>query len=430
MQNYLLLKHGGGYILGLVMRSDPSLDPISAGHWDLNNLCIIAALRTCSTSEENKFLRAHTNAYLAWNALKAHHEQVGPIAQILLIQQVLVVRYCQFECLSTMSTQLGELVRCIYAIGIPKEDNFLTIMMLNTMAEDLPHVRNHNTDALATSTSTTTYGPMNIHSRLDVEQQLIDIEQSKGGDIALAATKSSNSQNHTECVTCGNCGNTSHITKDCFGKGGVMEGKHDEVLVCKHTARNAKDAKGPSARNKGTNPKTSAATAATTGKPGGLWYDTSGRAYLLDSETHQAIYVASPPEPSKPSTSSTEFVGLASDSITPAFIHELSAVDEDKYTMLMAAIDPLTTSLDWHSNTCPVDFASITYKAPNQCRHTIVDPLIIPMFLDCGASVYISNDESDFFSLCPIPPHSVNGVETQVSTGAYRPYSKTSYWTC
>jgi hypothetical protein len=189
-----------------------------------------------------------------------------------------------------------------------------------------------------------------------------------------------------------------------------MEGKHDEVLVCKHAARNSKDAKGPSARNKGTNPKTSAATAATTGKPGGLWYDTSSHAYLLDSETHQAIYVASPPEPSKLSTSSTEFVGLASDSITPAFIHELSAADEDKYTMLMAAIDPLTTSLDWHSNTCPVDFTSITYKAPNQHRHTIVDPSIIPMFLNCGASVYISNDESDFFSLCLIPPHSVNGV--------------------
>jgi hypothetical protein len=32
------------------------------------------------------------------------------------------------------------------------------------------------------------------------------------------------------------------------------------------------------------------------------------------------------------------------------------------------------------------------------------------MFLDSGASVHISNDEADFFSLCPIPPRSVNGV--------------------
>jgi hypothetical protein len=187
MQNYLLLKHRGGYILGLVTRPDPSVDPMSAGHWDLNNLCIIAALRTHSTSEENGFLCNHTNTYLVWNALKSRHEQVRPIAQILLIQQALAVCYQRSEHLSTTSTQLGELVRRIYAIGIPKEDDFLTIMMLNAMAEDLPHVRNHIADALTTSTSTTSYGPSNIRSCLDVEQQLIDMEKSKSGDIVMAA---------------------------------------------------------------------------------------------------------------------------------------------------------------------------------------------------------------------------------------------------
>ncbi|KAG0692060.1 hypothetical protein DFH29DRAFT_765786, partial [Suillus ampliporus] len=160
------------YILGLVTRPDPSLDPASAGHWDLNNLCIVAALHTRSSSEENEFIRGYTNAYLAWNALKSRHEKVDPIAQILLIQQALAVKYCHSECLSTMSTQLGELIQRIYAISMPKEEDFLTIMMLNAMVEDLPHVRNHIADTLATSTSSASYGPSNIHSRLNVEQQL------------------------------------------------------------------------------------------------------------------------------------------------------------------------------------------------------------------------------------------------------------------
>ncbi|KAG2111903.1 uncharacterized protein F5147DRAFT_572896, partial [Suillus discolor] len=172
MQNYLLLKHGGGYILGLVTCPDPSLDPSSAGHWDLNNLCIVAAMRTRSSFEENEFLRGFTNTYLAWDALKSCHEKVGPIAQILLIQQALAVKYIRSERLSTTSTTLHDLVCRIYAIGVPKEDNFLTIMMLNAMAEDLPHVRNHIADALATSMSSNPYGPSNIRSRLDVEQQL------------------------------------------------------------------------------------------------------------------------------------------------------------------------------------------------------------------------------------------------------------------
>ncbi|KAG1731118.1 hypothetical protein EDD22DRAFT_740474, partial [Suillus occidentalis] len=157
---------------GLVAHPDLSLDPTSAGHWDLNNLCIVAALRTQSSSEENDFLRNFTNANLAWVALKTRHEKVGPIAQILLIQQALAVKYLRSECLSTTSTNLSDLVRHIYAIGIPKENNFLTIMMLNVMAEELPHVRNHIVDALSTSTSSNPYGPSNIHSRLDVEQQL------------------------------------------------------------------------------------------------------------------------------------------------------------------------------------------------------------------------------------------------------------------
>jgi len=230
--------------------------------------------------------------------------------------------------------------------------------MLNAMAEDLPHVRNHIADALATSTSATTYGPSNIRSRLDVEQQLIDTETSKSGDIAMAATKGTTSQNRSDHAACGNCGNSSHGTKDCFGKGGAMEGKHDEVLARKRAAREARGA----ATNKDAKGKTTAAT----GKPGGLRYDTNGRAYLLDSETHQAIYVASAPELAETPAPSTEFAGLASDSITPAFIRELSTVEEDEYTTLIAAIDPLTTSLNWRSHTRPVDFAGITYKAPNQ----------------------------------------------------------------
>ncbi|KAG1825399.1 hypothetical protein EV424DRAFT_1301756, partial [Suillus variegatus] len=208
---------------------------------------------------------------------------------------------------------------------------------------------------------------------------------------------------HDNRKHCGTCGNSSHPTEDCFGKGGVMEGKRDKVLARKCAAH---DSKAPAGKSKPT---------AATGKPGGLRYDTNGRAYLLDSESHEAIYVATSPATSSadlPDTpvTSQEFAGLASDTITPAFIQELSDAGEDDYTTLLASIDTLTTSLDWRSNTRPVDFAVFTYKAPNQHKHTIVDLSLVPLFLDSGASVHISNDEADFFSLHPIAPRSVNGV--------------------
>ncbi|KAG2157898.1 uncharacterized protein EDB93DRAFT_1100712 [Suillus bovinus] len=304
MQNYLLLKHRAGYILGLVTCPDPSIDP---------------------------------------------------------------------------------------------EEDFLTIMMLNAMAEDLPHVRNHIADAITTSTSAAPYGPSNIRSHLEVEQQIINIEKSKSGDVAMAATgRSNNAKNHNnhDHPACDTCGHTSHPTKDCFGKGGAIEGKRDEVLARKRATRKAKGS--------------ITSKAAATGKPGSLQYDTTGRAYLLDSKTHQVIYVATP-DPANPSTPSAEFASLVSDTITPAFICELSAEEEDEY-MALAAVEALTTSLDWRLHIRPVNFTGITYKVPNQHQCTIIDPSIVPLFLDSGASIHISNEESDFFSLHPIPPRAVNGV--------------------
>jgi hypothetical protein len=409
IQNYLLLKHGGGYLLGIIQCPDPLLHPSGAGTWDLNNLCIIAALRTRSTQEEGKFLRPFTNAHTAWTELKARHEKVGPIAQILLIQQALAMRFRRTECLSATGMQLSDLVRRIYAIGLPKEDDFLTIMFLNALTDDFPHVRNHIADAITTSTPSASYGPNNIHAQLDVEQQLIDSEKSKSGDVAMVAThKGGGAARSTK--TCSDCGRTGHSSccttcngwghnaKDCFGRGGAMEGKKEEVLARKRAARESAP-KGSS---------TKPGKPASTGKPGGVRYDVSGRAYLLDSETQEAVFVASsnsndPPPPSQ------EFAGLASDTFTPAFIEEL-AYDDHEFTALLAAIDSLQTSLDWRECTRDVDFAGLTYKAPNQRQRTIVDPSIVPFFLDSGTSVHISNTEADFFSLRPIPPRTVNGV--------------------
>ncbi|KAG1827026.1 uncharacterized protein BJ212DRAFT_1294408 [Suillus subaureus] len=140
MQNYLLLKHGGGYILGIIPHPDPSVDPLSAAHRNLNNL-----------PEEQEFLCMYSNTYLAWDTLKSCYEK--------------------------------------YSTWLPKENDFLTIMMLNVMSDDLPHIQNHIMDALSTSSSTNAYGPSNIRAPLDVEQQLINTEKMKGsGDLAMMAT--------------------------------------------------------------------------------------------------------------------------------------------------------------------------------------------------------------------------------------------------
>jgi hypothetical protein len=411
MKNYLFLKHGGGYILGLIPCPDPAVDPSSTGHWDLNNLCIIAALCTCSSPEEQVFLRSYDNANLAWNALQSRHEKIGPITQILLIQQALSIRYHQSERLSTTSTEISDMVRHIYVIGIPKEDDFATIIMLNAMNDELTHVHNHIANVLSTSTSTSSYGPTNICSRLDMEQQLIDADKKSSSNVVMVAGKGNRAQESHPGKTCSECGatdhsaccstckNWGHVAKDCFSKGGAMEGKCDEVLSRKCATRDTKS-------SPATRPSTKPTT---TGKPGGLRYDTAGRAYLLDSETHEAIYVAATPPTSTPEPTQ-EFTGLVYDPLPSAHIQDLPGSDNEEYSALFMAVEDLKMSTNWRTHTKHVNFAGLTYKAPNQHKRTIVDPSLTPFFLDSGASVHISNTESDFYSLCPVPPRAVHGV--------------------
>ncbi|KAG2068607.1 hypothetical protein BDR04DRAFT_1119691 [Suillus decipiens] len=198
--------------------------------------------------------------------------------------------------------------------------------MLNAMTYKLPHVQNHIADALSTSTSTTTYGPANICSHLDMEQQLLDADKKGSSDMALDASGKGNRSHEAHpgqtCSECGmtghsscctTCKNWGHITKYCFGKGGAMEGKQEEVLSCRHAAC---DTKGTTATKPATKP-------AATGKPEGLCYDTAGHAYLLNSKTHEAIYIASAPNSTPPSESSPttqKFTGLAYDILPSAYI--------------------------------------------------------------------------------------------------------------
>ncbi|KAG2755656.1 hypothetical protein P692DRAFT_20717009 [Suillus brevipes Sb2] len=420
IHNYLLLKHGGGYLLGVIARPNDISNPTGATTWDLNNLCIVAALSTRSCTEDQDFLLPFTDAHAAWTALKSHHEQVGPIAQILLIQQAFALRYRHTERFTLTSTQLTDLVRRIYAIGILKEEDFLTILMLNAMSEDLPHVRNHVADAIVISTPSAPYGPTNICTRLELEQQLVDNDKGKGsGDVAMmASNKGKTTRGRPPCPDCGQtthtnccstCGGWWHSTKDYYRKGGAMEGKKDEIIAKQRAACATGTTNSMSTASKSSGISSSHPTkGASTGRPGGLWYDTTGHAYLLDAETHEAIYVASTPQPSTTgnTTPTQEFAGLAHDSLNSAFIEELP---DNAFDALFAAID-LQTSINWRKHSQPVDFAGITYKAPNQRACIPIDPSVVPFFLDSGASVHISNVESDFYTLRPIPPHVVSGT--------------------
>ena len=203
------------------------------------------------------------------------------MTQILLIQEAFVLQYTKTESLSATSLRLSQLMVHIFAISIPTQDMFLYIVMLNALTGEFANVRNHVATTMSTSTDVagaSTFKSEMIWARLDLEQQLINNDTSQSA-IALIACAPICQNRHSDK----RCSNTkcpspaSHTIEECWGLGGGMEGKRDEVLAARKARQ---DTKSSTKSGKGMGSNTSS----------GVCYDQSGHAYLLDATGH-AIYL-------------------------------------------------------------------------------------------------------------------------------------------
>ncbi|KIK96725.1 hypothetical protein PAXRUDRAFT_10642 [Paxillus rubicundulus Ve08.2h10] len=100
----------GGYLMGAIAAPDPLLEPGAFNNWTLNNITIISALCSCIAHEDQHLLKDITNAADAWDTLHQCHKKVGPIAQILLIQEVFAKQYSHGQHFSLTNSELSELV--------------------------------------------------------------------------------------------------------------------------------------------------------------------------------------------------------------------------------------------------------------------------------------------------------------------------------
>ena len=294
-------------------------------------------------------------------------------------------------------------------MGMPTSKTFILIMM-NILSNKLPHVWDQIADAIVRSSVSDPYTPLMAHTRLEMEQQIVDSRSPSSGTFALTATpapKPLSGHAALTCVICGKLGHhkcclnlkcpperhVGHLWPECFSEGGGHAGQHDTVLHEKAEKQRAAGKSGTVA----------------TGKPGNVQYDQSGQAYFVDPETNMVFALHDTPGATANSPT-MEFTGLASDTLTPEVASSLSGFDADEYNAMYLDTSALLTSIDWRCHSQPVDLAALTYKAPNQHVPTTIDLSLTPFFLDTGASIHISNCESDFYRLRPVTPRAVHGV--------------------
>jgi hypothetical protein len=134
--------------------------------------------------------------------------------------------------------------------------------------------------------------------------------------------------------------------------------------------------------------------------------DQSGRTYIIDSETKQAILLTSDDKP--PTSSDTALAAIATDSFPKEWYSSMSAADHFEYEALF--LEDHSASVDWHERRRSVAADAFLAASINSNSHTKLSSDAGPFILDSGATIYISPDTSDFFELRAIPPRTIKGI--------------------
>ncbi|KAF8832953.1 hypothetical protein BDN67DRAFT_1018152 [Paxillus ammoniavirescens] len=117
------------------------------------------------------------------------------------------------EWINSLRLNTDKLVRRIYRIGIPTEEVFLSIAMLNALSGKLSAVQTQVASLLSSSSKDRPFTSADICARLNTEQQLLDNEKARSADITLAASTHPKYGGHSHggekmCLLCVKRGHT------------------------------------------------------------------------------------------------------------------------------------------------------------------------------------------------------------------------------
>lgn len=176
-------------------------------------------LRTALDDSEREFVNLiRSDPHILWETLRTCHNERGTLPQVRLMQTLNGIKFSSDMSKMAAGIQsIRDTVKHIFAQTAITPDTLIICSILQALESNHDEIR-----AAASShyMSNPTAGPQWLYDRLATEIQF-KTQLTGSTETVLAASG----------VICGNklCGK-GHQTELCFGKGGAMEGKHDEVM--------------------------------------------------------------------------------------------------------------------------------------------------------------------------------------------------------
>ncbi|KAG5735409.1 hypothetical protein E4T56_gene11117 [Termitomyces sp. T112] len=342
--------------------------PHAHANWNLNDCLAITFLRSALEDIE------HCDLVM----------DKGPIKQIALLQEALLMYCSQSESLPVMASQITDIVKRAFDISEINTDLFTCIALLNSLNDpSVEALQNSVSTLLSKSTKDLLCSSTDIWLLMENTQNIINSKANTTA-TALNAKGGSNLATPTSPDTI-----IVQVQRAARTKG---EGMARKSIANAQNAQRASKKK-PNAPSTNTSAQTKSFSAVT-GLDGKLWY--------VDLINLRQL-------PAPPKTAA--FAGIAGTQLpTIALDH---STEHWEHTGFMAFKDLRMTILNWNHYTKPIeDHIMATDISPISTarKNPLTSLTSIPFLVDSGATVHISPCCDDFFTLCPILPHSVKGL--------------------
>ncbi|OBZ65473.1 Retrovirus-related Pol polyprotein from transposon TNT 1-94, partial [Grifola frondosa] len=375
-----------GYVSGDVVRPAASVDPVSHCNWYDNDQTVLSWIHMKCSEEEQKFLDDHdfTTSKDTWAALHARHLHRGAYNQLLLLREMLGVRFSSAADIPPTLSRLDSLVDRFLAHEMPTGDQFRCLILLNAMSGSLDHLQSDIGQSLAEDRKVTS---IIVRKKLDFEFQRS--QQTTSTETALSA-KGGNSLRRSYAPT-------AKLLVMSLTPAGKKVVAWPENAMRSSQQRNALVRRIRALRKI--------------------------RAFYLADSTVTATSTTSTPSSgtSTPSNASvTEFAGLATDVSVgadniPDWLQDLTVHDDTHYEAYVAMLpDDLRGSVDWDATSrdpSPADLVIAPVPASEQAHFVSPDA---PFLVDSGATIHISPCRADFSELVSIAPRGIEGFNGTV----------------
>jgi len=385
------------------MFTPPDLTTEAGRHytWQLNDDSLRGFILNTISRSECKVIKHLQMSNTVWEVLRERHEKRGAWHQLMLVKQLLKMRFAVGTPLNETIDKIDNLITRVLNMGDLDWPTFKTYVLINALGGEFEYMQSQ----IHASSNNPGFSTKTVVACILQESDLIK-RHMEGGKGPSALISHAGRRERSPLI-CAHCKCTGYIADFCISCGGKFAGHtFEEACIAQRTAL--------------ANNRTQSHTGASSTNNKTQSQNGPSSANIATNETNEASRPPSPaPSTTASATSSSTFM------INGITYGPIPLTDSTNLAMVLI-VDPNFPFIAYHAEEGPPSHISIDWNEFSRPVNVNCDDDILyaystsqlsgqqchdsPFVLDSRASCHISPKRSDFTMLNPIAPHPITGL--------------------